>query len=454
MSEQAKEFILSSSQQVPVVAVSDVVVIGAGPAGVAAAVSAARNGCSVTLVERYHHLGGMASGGMVLVLDDMVNEGNEIVTTGIVNEFVDRMEQQDGAVYPPREDCLTNWEMWQKWSRWGCIDFHKTGMPQPIIHAVAFDPDCWKRVSLDLVQEAGVNLRLHSWFSEALVEDGRVTGIIVQTKLGRQAIKADIVIDASGDLDVASSAGADFIMGQYIVTTVFRLMDVDTDRAEAFEYSEPEAYKKLDREARRRIGGAWGMWWLKTPLPGVVWCNCPHMPGYDGLSPEDMLGAEVEGRERMMNLLHFARENIPGFENAKMLGAAEQLGIRQTRLLKGEYVVTKKDVASRRYFADSVCRGRDYYTPYRALLPVGIDNMIVAGRHYSVDSDAQKLSREIPPCMAQGEAAGVAVSLALSGNTALRDVDPKRIQKQMRAQGADPGDIPSPNALIEDPVAV
>ena len=178
------------------------------------------------------------------------------------------------------------------------------------------------------------------------------------------------------------------------------------------------------------------------------------MPGYDGLSPEDMVAAEYEGRERMMNLLAFARENIPGFENAKMLGAAEQMGIRQTRLLQGEYVVTKKDVAGRRHFADSVCRGRDYYTPYRALLPKGLDNLIVAGRHYSVDSDAQKMSREIPPCMSQGEAAGVAVSLALNANSALRDVDAKLIQKQMRAQGADPGDVPSANALVEDAVAV
>jgi hypothetical protein len=129
------------------------------------------------------------------------------------------------------------------------------------------------------------------------------------------------------------------------------------------------------------------------------------------------------------------------------------MGIRQTRLLQGEYVVSKDDVKSRRYFEDTVCRGRDYYTPYRALLPKGIDNLIVAGRHYSVDSDAQKMSREIPPCMAQGEAAGIAVHLALEGNKALRDVDYKAIQKQMRAQGADPGDMPSANALIEDPVA-
>jgi len=154
-----------------------------------------------------------------------------------------------------------------------------------------------------------------------------------------------------------------------------------------------------------------------------------------------------------MNLLAYARKNVPGFENAKMLGAAEQMGIRQTRLLQGEYIVSKEDVQSRRYFEDTVCRGRDYYTPYRSLLPKGIDNLIVAGRHYSVDSDAQKLSREIPPCMSQGEAAGIAAAIALNADVALRDVDYLAIQKQMRAQGADPGDQPSPNALLENPIA-
>ena len=450
MTDRHTTFVQSKSEQIPVVADCDVVVVGAGPAGHAAAISAARNGSSVTLLERYHHLGGMASGGMVLVLDDMVNEGNEVVTTGLVSEMVERMERQDAAVYPPPEDCQTNWEMWQKWSRWGCIDFHKAMMPQPIIHAVAFDPDAWKRVSLDMVREAEVNLRTHSWFSEVLREGGEITGVIVQTKLGRQAIRAKYVVDATGDLDVGVSAGASYIDGQFIVTTVFRLANVDIERAIEFEFAEPETYKKLDREARRRIGGAWGMWWLRTPVPGVVWCNCPHMPGYDGLSVEHMVQSECEGRDRMMRLHEFAKENIPGFENCVMLGAAEQMGIRQTRLLQGEYVVTKDDVQSRRYFADTVCRGRDYYTPYRALLPKGLDNLIVAGRHYSVESDAQKLSREIPPCQAQGEAAGVAVSLALQSNIPLRDVDHGAIQKQMRAQGADPGDRPSPNALIED----
>jgi len=356
------------------------------------------------------------------------------------------MEKEGMAVMPPLEDRYASEEMWQKWSRWGVHDFHQAKKPQPIVYAVAFDPDAWKRTSLDLVRENNINLRLHSLFADAIVEDGVIKGVICQTKSGRQAIMGDVVIDTTGDLDVACSAGADFSQGQYIVTTVFRLANVDTDEAQRFEYEEPEAFAKVNRQARRIIGGAWEMWWLKTPIPGVVWCNCPHMPGYDGISVEDLTRAEYEGRDRMMKLFHYVRENMPGFEKADMLGAAEQVGVRTTRMLRGEYVVTVDDVVNRRYFTDTVCRGRDYYTPYRALLPTKVEQLIVAGRHYSAEPDAQKRSREIPPCMAQGEAAGIAASLALQENILLRDVDAIKIQKVMRAQGADPGDIPSANA--------
>lgn len=434
-----------TAENIPVVATSDVVVVGGGAAGVTAAVSAARNGCSVTLIERYHHLGGMASGGMVLVLDDMVNHG-EIVVSGIVDEFVARMEKEGMAVTPPLEDRYASDEMFRKWGRWGVHDFHQATKPQPIVYAVAFDPDAWKRTSLDLMRENNINLRLHSWFSDTIVEDGVIKGVVCQTKLGRQAIMGSVVIDTTGDLDVASSAGADFSDGQYIVTTVFRLANVDTEEAVRFEYEEPEEFAKVNRQARRIIGGAWEMWWLKTPIPGVVWCNCPHMPGYDGISVEDLTKAEYEGRERMMNLYRFVRDNLPGFEKADMLGAAEQVGVRTTRMLQGEYVVTKDDIVNRRYFADTVCRGRDYYTPYRALLPTKVDQLIVAGRHYSAEPAAQKMSREIPPCMVQGEVAGIAASMALQENIAIRNVDPRKLQKAMRAQGADPGDVPSENA--------
>ena len=439
------QIVEAPTRKVPVVAQADVVVVGGGSAGLSAAISAARNGCRVTLLERYHHLGGMASGGMVLVLDDMTN-GKEVTVSGIVDEFVRRMAKEGMAVYPPESDRLGTIEMSQKWRRWGVHDFHSKANPQPITYAVAFDPDAWKRTSIALVKENNINLRLHSVFSEAIVEDGQIKGVICQTNVGRQAILGDIIIDASGDLNVAAGAGADCSKGQYIVTTVFRLCNVDTDEAERFEYENPEEFRRLDRAARRILGGAWAMWWLKTPIPGIVWCNCPHMANYDGLSPEDLTAAEFEGRGRMIQLFEYAKSHLPGFQNAYLLGAAEQVGVRQTRLLRGEYVVTKEDVVTRKHFPDTVCRGRDYYTPYRALLPKNVEQLIVAGRHYSAEPDAQKMSREIPPCMMQGEAAGVAAYLALQLGKRLRDVSATAIQERMRAQGADPGDVPSANA--------
>ena len=387
----------------------------------------------------------MASGGMVLVLDDMAN-GKEVTVSGIVDEFIQRMSKEGMCIMPPVEDRYASQEMWQKWSRWGVHNFHSKENPQPITYAAAFDPDAWKRTSLKLIQENNINLRLHSVFTDAIVEGDVIKGVICYTKTGREAILGNVVIDSTGDLDVAASAGADFVQGSYMVTTVFRLANVDTDEAERFEYEEPDTFATLNREARRIIGGAWDMWWLKTPIPGIIWCNCPHMPNYDGMSSGDLTAAEYEGRERIERFFEFIHAKLPGFETSYMLGTAEQIGVRQTRLLKGEYIVTKDDVVNRTHFADTVCRGRDYYTPYRSLLPKNIDQLIVAGRHYSAEPEAQKMSREIPPCMVQGEAAGVATSLALNGNVTLREVDATVIQKKMRAQGADPGDVPSENA--------
>ncbi|MGA9910912.1 MAG: FAD-dependent oxidoreductase, partial [Paraburkholderia sp.] len=193
---------------------------------------------------------------------------------------------------------------------------------------------------------------------------------------------------------------------------------------------------------------SWGYWWLKTPLPGVVWCNCPHMAGLDGLKPEDLTRAEVQGRKHIHAVVDFVREKLPGFEQCYVIDVAPQTGVRQTRLLEGEYVMTKDDLAQRTRFDDSIARGRDYYMPYRVLLPKQIDNLLVAGRHYSATSQAQKMSREIPPCMAMGEAAGVAAALALDAGVRVRDVDVHALQKTLRAQGADPGDQTGRNADV------
>lgn len=308
-----------AARDVSVVSVSDVIVVGGGSAGLCAAVSASRNGAKVTVVERYPHLGGMASGGMVLVLDDMCN-GQEIVTRGLVTEFVERLQKLGLAVCPPVEDRVASVEANRKWLKWGCYDVYDRSSPRGIVFAAAFDPDGWKRVSLDLIAESGIELRLHSFFSEPIIEDGVLKGIIVETKTGRQALLGSVVIDTSGDLDVGYRAGIDHVQGGYIVTTVFRLGGVDTDRAEAFEFDEPERFAATDREIRRILKGAWSNWWLKTPLPGIVWCNCPHMTGYDGLSVEHLTAAEFDGRKRIAALYDFVRGNVPGFENCFMLG--------------------------------------------------------------------------------------------------------------------------------------
>lgn len=431
-----------------IVSETDVVVVGGGPAGTTAAVAAARNGAKVTLVERYAALGGMASGGFVLVLDDMIN-GEEITVRGITDEFVERMALKGLAVYPPAAERSTDPEAIRKWTRWGLFDFHQAGKPKPIVYAVSFDPEGWKDVSNDLVRETGIELRLHSWFSETIVEDGRARGVVVQTKEGPQAILANVVIDASGDADVAHSAGAPVNADSYIVSTVFRLGRVDVEAAERFEQANPEEARKLNLKAKKILGGSWDLWWLRTPLDGVIWCNCPHMSGYEATSPSSLTTAQFEGRDRVAALLEYARDHLPGFERAQLLDIAPQLGVRQSRMIVGDYVVTKEDVTSRRHFADSVARGRDYYTPYRALVPQNVEQLLVAGRHYSATPDAQRLSREIPPCMSMGQATGVAAAVALDRGVDVRDVDVSDVQRRLRDQGADPGDVPSANASID-----
>jgi hypothetical protein len=446
-----QQSIIQPARNVLVANRSDVVVVGGGPAGISAAVSAARNGASVTLLERYPYVGGLAAGGMVLVLDDMINE-LEITVRGICMEMIERMKSWDLCVTPTgrdRElDIRDTPEAWRRWARWGLFDFHTQSMPHPICFSAAFDPDAFKRASYDMLAASGVKLRTHSWFSSAIMEERRIKGVICQTKSGLEAILGDVVIDTTGDLDVAASAGAAHTASNFILTTVSRWGGVDTEAAERFEFEEPDKFKLIDHEAKRLIGGCWSFWWLKTPLPGVVWLNCPHMPNLSGLKTEDLTKAEIEGRNRITRLLDFAREKLPGFEKAHIVDFAPQTGVRQTRLLEGEYVVTKDDVMSRRHFADTICRGRDYYTPYRAMLPKQIEQLVVAGRHYSATPQAQKASREIPPCMAMGEAAGVAAAVALNSGRLVRDVDIEAVRRQLRSQGADPGDVPSENATL------
>jgi hypothetical protein len=376
---------------------------------------------------------------MVLVLDDMCSD-DEVSVGGLALEIIDRMLQIDACVVPPKEDWFRNdVEARGRWVRWGFENIYSRMRPKPIVYAAAFDPEGWRQASQEMVLEAGVRLRLHSWSSRAIVEGGAVRGIVVETKAGRQAILGRVVIDATGDGDVFGTAGAPDARGSYIITLVHRLADVDTDAAVRFERDDPAAARELDTQIKQILGGSWDLWWLLTPRPGVIWCNCPHIPGFDGLNPEHLTYIEVEGRRRFMKVLAFVRKHHPGFERAYILDAAPQVGVRQTRLLDGEYVVTKEDILQCTRFPDVIARGRDYYTPYRSLIPKAVDGLLVAGRCYSATPEAQRISREIPPLMVMGEAAGVAAALSLAAGVQPRHLDVSILQRRLISLGVNLG---------------
>jgi len=427
------------ARDVPVVADADVVVVGGGPAGLAAAVAAARAGARTLLLERYGYLGGMAAGGMVLLLDDMCNRERRTVA-GIGYEMVRRLVDVGGAVEPPVEECFTqDVELWWRWARWGFEDFYSRMQPHPTMYAAAFDPEAWKQVSFAMAKDAGVQLRMHSWFSRAIVEDGRVRAAVLETKAGRQAVLGRMFIDASGDGDLYAAAGAPFVHGRYMLSLVHRLAAVDVERVVQFERAHPDEARAFNAEVKRIIGGSWDFWWLRTPREGVIWCNCPHLHGLDGLSVEDLSRLEVEARERFIRAIAWLRAQMPGFERAYILDASPQAGVRQTRVLDGEYVLTKDDVLHGQRFPDVIGCGRDYFMPYRSLLPKGVDGLLVAGRCFSATPEGQRLAREIAPCMVMGEAAGTAAAMALEAGVEPRALDIPALQRRLVAQGADLG---------------
>ncbi len=425
------------SRDIPVVAEADVVVVGGGPSGFAAALAAARNGASTVLVERYGHVGGLATGGLVIYLDDWY-DGPQPTVAGIAQEVVDRLRPLGGVVEPTPETLFkSDWDLWKSHARWGFVAFHSKLRPKETTYCVIFDAEMLKYAAGEMLLEAGVTMRLHSWVATALCEGERVIGVAVESKAGRHAVLGKVLVDTTGDGDVFATAGADYVKGQYMATLAHRLGGVDTRRALRFEEERPDEFKARTREVVRTLGGTWGeLWWWHTGRDGVVWCNCPHLRDIDGLSVEDLTRLETEGRRRMLKNLDYVRAHLPGFETAYVVDTACQADIRQTRLLVGEYVLTKEDVMASRTFPDSIGRGRNYHIPYRTLLPRRVENLLVAGRCYSATPDAQKISREIPPCMVMGQAAGTAAAMAVHLHISPRLLDVRELRARLAGQGA------------------
>ncbi len=424
------------ARELPVVDQADVLVIGGGSAGWAAAIAAARRGADTLLVERYGYVGGMATGGLVLVLDDWA-DGRRKTVAGLMQETVDRLVATGGAVQTPEEAWFRHDDhLWWRWAHWGFEDHYSPLRPKPLTYAVSFDAEQFKLLGNVMLQEAGVRIRYHSWFAQTLREGDRVVGALVESKEGRQAILGRVVVDATGDGDVFATAGAEHEVGEYIVSLAHRLGGVDVERCLAWQREHPAAADEVNRTIRRLVGGAWDLWWLRTTIPDVVWVNAPHMTGLNATRVADLTRAEIEGRRLIEAYLPYARQHLPGFERVELLEVSPQLGVRQTRLLRGRYVVTRDDILSGREFDDSVARGRAYSTPYRALLPRDLDGLLVAGRCYSATPEAQRISREIAPCVAMGEAAGTAAAQAVQSRCSPADLDVDALRRDLQRAGA------------------
>jgi glycine/D-amino acid oxidase-like deaminating enzyme len=425
------------ARETPILRHADIAVLGGGVAGLGAAIAAARMGRDVVLVERYGHLGGLASGGLVLLWDDL-EDGVEPTVGGIAAEMLARLRAEGGAVLPS-EDATHRADdaAWWQWAPWGFGDWRASGPPPwPILRAASVDPEALKRLALQMARQAGVELWLHRWVAGAAMEGDRLQGVLLESKAGRGALCAKVTIDATGDGDAFAAAGAEHMHGAMMLTLVHRLGGVDVEKALRFERNHGERHYALNRRAMELIGSTYQRWWLRTTQPGVVWCNCPTFAAADGLDPDVLTRVEVEGRERIATALAFLRAEMPGFKAAYLLETAPQVGVRQTRLLDGMVTVTREDVESGRACDDCIGRSRTLRIPYRALLPRRVDGLLAAGRCYSATPEAQRLTREVAPCLVMGQAAGVAAALAVETGVEPRQVDVPQLRDALRAQGA------------------
>jgi hypothetical protein len=438
---------LEPAQEVKVCYEADVVVVGGGPGGHSAAIAAARNGARVALLERYGHLGGMATGGIVIQIPHMSDGGKEQQIIGLCQEWLDRLEPLDGVLQPRREDLgSSDKDLVARWRRfWGNV---KNGR---IEKTAWVDPEMLKCVLNDMAEEAGVKLFLHSWGTRAIAEDGSVKGVLFESKSGRQAVFGKVIIDGTGDGDLLPSAGAEFdgtidrSLRSSMLALVFRLGNCDYQGLCDFREAEPEKHQKLMKELAEVAGTR--LLPLPSPRNDVVWVN-NWIPDLDCTRVEDLTTLEVEMRKIMRRGHAFLKKNIPSFENSFILDTASQTGTRGARRLVGEYIVTAEDIRSGKKHDDTIAIIPGYgpvgetsfvNIPYRALVPIKVEGLLVAGRSFSSDAVANNMVNLIPHCIAMGQAAGTAAALSLSNGVSLRRVDYRELQNALVKQ-----DVPLP----------
>jgi hypothetical protein len=453
---------------------ADVVVCGGGTAGTIAAIAAARTGARTLLVDQYGRVGGMASTGMSFL--GVSDAGGRRALGGIGAEVFERLDAL-GAAFADRPD------------------------PQVGSVTVA-DPVILQQVLLTMLVEAGVQFLLHAFCVDVLLEGRRVRGIVVATKAGLELVRGRTIVDATGDGDVAARAGARFVLGRESdaamqpVTRIFRVAGVDLEEMFAYLREHPEemdaperwdgtAYTAHDLEAasvvmdafpalvaRARAAGEWtaprdriGM--ETGPIPGVVTVNATRVHDVDGTDPDALSQAEVETQRQMFEVFRVLRRRVPGFKRAWLLDAAYQVGVRETRHVLGDYVLTLADVLEGRDFSDTVARGaypvdlhdvhagaevlgarvegggvtlrrimRAYGIPFRCLIPVNVDGVVVAGRAISASHEAAGSVRGQAVCMVTGHAAGTIAALSAVKNVVPRALDIGPVQNVLTEQRA------------------
>ncbi len=447
------------SQEVPVIAEKEVLVLGGGPAGVAAAVAAARNGADVGLVERYPYLGGMATGGLVIIL--MRYDGKkEQVYAGIPWEIVTRLHDVQGGCYgpPPRNVWgSTDPKDLAEWGPWGFAGWRSErdidGKDPVWVNAevrsrATVNPELLKYVCNEMLMEARVKLWLHSNVISVIKENDAVKGVVVFNKNGFQAIMGKVLIDATGDGDVMAAADVAFDKGTRPMALNFRFGNVDVEKALNYLKDHTEKWledvnRELMDEKQQRGFGIWEDMFVKDVNPNVVDFANVFDPDRDGLDVEHLTALEINARRKILRTLEVYRKYLPGFESCFLLDTATQAGVRESRKLVGEYVITGDDVKNSRRFDDVVAKGIPhlYYDsfdiPYRSLLPKDVNDLIITGRPISMDHRAFTMTQAlIVQCFGTGEAAGTAAAVALKEKVSPKKLDAGLVQKQLKKQGA------------------
>lgn len=428
---------------------ADVVVVGGGPGGIGAAIAAARSGADTVLVERYGHLGGMGTGGLVTIIPNMSDINGRQQIAGICQEWIDRLDAREAADHPKREEWgVTDKELVRYWAN---RSFFCTRLNR-VVYSAHIDAEISKVVLNEMVEEAGVKVYLHSWGTEPVMDGNRVKGIIFESKSGRQAILAKVVIDSTGDGDLLPYAGADFetqIPPNFRIANLalcFWVANVNLQRANEFKRTQPEKYAELMKESVRQ--GGFGSY-LASRLrdqESVVWFHNRY-PNSSQIDVEELTRVEFEGRKKMMKTFDFFKKYVPGFEHSFIVLTAPQLGTRASRRVIGDYMLTEKDLQSNAVFDDTIAVFPDLdrgeasmkhplaYIPYRSLIPRKVDNLLVACRAFSSDPVVQEYFNLIPHCIAFGQAAGTAAALATKNGIGVREVDYRALQDSLVRQG-------------------